>query len=438
MRTSLWPNGLIGRVSIVLFAAIVLEVLGSTFVFEQAELVSSDDAQAKQIAEHIDAVARVLGVTDRAQRAAVVTTLSDASMRFDWHETPDRTPVPKSDDRAQMLRKKMLANAPSLTRRDLALWADSTDPGHALEGRLTLDDKSTLRFRAAALDSALPSLYGQLGSVLVLSSCVLLAALLVVRTLAAPLRMLVQATDAIGHGPPIHLDEEGPREIRRVARAFNAMQSRISKLVKDRTEALAAVSHDLRTPIGRMRLRTGFLSSPEDQAAFETDLGEMEAMLNDLLAYLGGETDPEKPKPTNIAAMLQTLADAATDGGHEVTYDGPDHLAIEIRALGLKRAFSNVVNNAIAYGGGARIVLAETGREIIVTFDDDGPGIPDAELAAVFAPFYRGDSSRNRAKGGMGLGLAITREAVWRHGGTIELANRTEGGLRVIVTLPRI
>ena len=437
MRTSLWPNGLVGRVSIVLFAAILLEILGSTFVFEQAELVSSDDAQAKRIAEQVDAAARVLAVTSKIQRPDVVATLSESTLTLDWYEGPDAASIPDNDSQTKTLRQKMLTSEPTLARRRLALRTDPSDPGHALEGRINLDDGSILRFRATALDSSMPNLYGVFGSIAVLSSCVLLAALLLVRTLAAPLRMLVRATDAIGHGPPIDLDEKGPREIRRVAQAFNAMQARISKLLTDRTEALAAVSHDLRTPIGRMRLRSGFLASPEDQTAFEADLGEMEAMLNDLLAYLGGETDPEKPKPTDLAVMLQTLTDAATDAGHVARYDGPDHMTLTVRALGLKRAFSNIVNNAVAYGGGVRISLAQVRHEIVATFDDDGPGIPQGELALVFEPFYRGDHSRNRAQGGMGLGLAITRQAIRRHDGTIDLVNRPEGGLRVSVTLPR-
>ena len=433
MRTSLWPSGLIGRVGLVLFAAILLEVFGSTFVFEQAEVVSSDDAQARRIAEQLDAAARILSVSETARRGAVAAILSEPTLKLAWR--PDAGAAPDATPRGASLRERMVASEPSLARRRLAVHADPTE---AIDGALALDDGSTLTFRVAALGAPLPGLANQIGSILVLSGGVLLAALLLVRTLAAPLRMLVQATDAIGHGPPIHLEAEtGPREIRRVATAFNAMQERIGKLVKDRTEALAAVSHDLRTPIGRMKLRAGFLASDEDQRAFEADLGEMEAMLTDLNAFLGGESDPEQPRPTDLAAMLQTLADAATDAGHAASYEGPDRLVLPVRALATKRAFSNLVNNAIAYGGGVRINLAAEGPDVVASFDDDGPGIPDAEIAKVFEPFYRGDASRNRTTGGMGLGLAITRQAIWRQGGTIDLANRPEGGLRVRVTLMR-
>lgn len=436
MRTTLWPTGLIGRVGIVLFAAVMLELVGSTFVFEQAELVSSDDAQARRIADMVYAAARVLDATSVSNRTAVAEALSEPTIRLGWQEASDDAKTTEGK-KARSLYGKLLRAEPSLAKRGLWLRTDRADPEHAVEGGLSLDDKSSLRFKPVALGSSLPSLYDQFGSIIILSCCVLLAALLVVRTLTAPLRMLVSATDAIGHGPPIHLDEQGPREIRRVASAFNAMQLRISNLVKDRTEALAAVSHDLRTPIARMQLRAGFLPSPEDQAAFEADLNEMEAMLVDLNAFLRGETDPEKPRPTDIAAILQTLIDAATDAGHQASYNGPDHLTFNLRALSMKRAFSNIVNNALNYGGNVRISLSERSDRISIAFDDDGPGIPEAERTAVFEPFFRGDSSRSRVTGGMGLGLAIARQVVWRHGGTIEIANRSEGGLTVTIELPR-
>lgn len=437
MRTTLWPAGLIGRVGLVLFAAVMLELVGSTFVFEQAELLSSDAAQARRIAEQLDIAARVLTVTSAEERPAVAATLSEPTMTITWSETRGTRTWPESDEQTRSLRAKLIDNEPGLASRNLVLRADPSDPKHIVEGRANLDDGTRLKFRATALGSSLPSLYNQFGSIVVLSICVLFAALILVRTLAQPLRMLVSATDAIGHGPSVHLAEMGPREIRRVAKAFNAMQDRIAKLIRDRTEALAAVSHDLRTPIARMKLRTGFLASTEDQAAFHADLDEMEAMLFDLNAYLGGDTDPEKPRPTDVAAMLQTLTHNATDAGRKAAYDGPDRLTLTVRPLAAKRAFANLVNNAIAYGDGVSIRLVDAGDRATITFEDEGPGIPEAQLASMFEPFVRGDASRNREKGGMGLGLAIARQAVWRHGGTIELANRRQGGLRVTVTLPQ-
>ena len=435
MPTKLWPTGLIGRVGLVLVAAILLELVVSTLVFERAELVSSDDAQAKRIASQLDVAARLLDATAPAQRAGIAKVMSEPELNFAWREASAApSPAAPDDTRARLLRIKLLSEEPELARRRLALTAASDE---FVEGRLALGDGSLVAFRASAPERALPSLYGQIASVALLSGGVLLAALLVVRTLAAPLRMLVRATDAIGRGPAVQLDDaRGPREIRRVARAFNAMQARIAKLLADRTAALAAVSHDLRTPIARMRLRAELTGNREEAAAFERDLGEMEAMLDDLNAYLRGDTDPEKPRRTDVAAILQTLVDDATDAGRAATYAGPDHLTANVRALALKRALSNIVNNALTYGERADVSLEVARDAILVSVADEGPGIPEAEQARVLEPFTRGDASRNRAKGGMGLGLAIARAAILREGGTLALANRAEGGLRVTIRLP--
>ncbi len=428
MRARLWPAGLIGRVGLVLFAALVLELIGSAVLFEQAETLVGDQNAAQRIADGVVSAARVLTLTPAANRPSVADTLSEKDLALRWHDQAGA--VPSRDAASEALREKIVAVEPSLAPIRLA-----PAPG-GVSGTLPLPDGSVLAFRAD-VRSSVPAYLNQLWSIGLLSGAVLLAALLVVRTLGAPLRMLVTATDAIGHGPAVALTEDGPREVRRVARAFNAMQARIARLIADRTQALAAVSHDLRTPIGRMRLRAGFLSPGEDRAAFESDLAEMEAMLADLFAYLGGDADPEQPRRTDLAVTLATLVDDATDAGRAASYEGPEHLVIEIRALALKRALSNLVNNAIDYGDRARVTLRATADTIAVDVEDDGPGIPDAaERAAVLEPFYRGDASRNRAKGGMGLGLAITRAAILREGGTIALETAPGGGLRVEVRLP--
>ena len=427
MRARLWPTGLIGRVGLVLFAALVLELVGSAVLFEQAENLAGDQNAAQRIADGVDAAARVLALTPAANRPSVADTLSEKTLTLRW-KAGAGAPTP-TNVASEALRAKIVAAEPELAPIHLAPAAGG------VVGTLPLPDGSVLAFHADVRPTV-PAYLTQLWSIGLLSGAVLLAALLVVRTLGAPLRMLVTATDAIGHGPAVALTEHGPREVRRVARAFNAMQARIGRLIADRTQALAAVSHDLRTPIGRMRLRAGFLPPGEDRTAFESDLAEMEAMLADLFAYLGGDADPEQPRRTDLAVTLATLVDDATDAGHEASYEGPEHLAIEARPLALKRALSNLVDNAIGYGGCARVALRGTPGTIAIDVEDEGPGIPAAERAAVFDPFYRGDASRNRARGGMGLGLAITRAAILREGGTIALETALGGGLRVEVRLP--
>lgn len=436
MRLALWPRGLIGRVGIVLFAAVLLEVIGSVVVFEQAEILSGDRIQAWRIAEELVTSMQVFDVTPQAQRPVVGRSMSSNDLTIDWSETRADKPAEGERAKTQILRKAIVAHEPALADRDLRLQVHVGAAGKALDGSLRLPDGSFLRFHAPNLETPVPALYTQLGSVAILSVCVLVAAILLVRTLASPLALLARATDAIGHGAPVLLDLHGPREVRRVARAFNAMQERIAKLIAGRTEALAAVSHDLRTPIARLRLRAGFLADADDRQAVEADLSEMEAMIQDLLDYLGGEDDPEKPRRTDLVALLTTLVEDAVDAGHVASYNGPDRMILTLRARGLKRGLSNIVNNALAYGDTARVSLMRTASHVCISIDDDGPGIPIADAEAVFEPFRRLEGSRNRSSGGTGLGMTIARQAIERDHGTITLVNRSEGGLSVRISLP--
>ncbi|MFC7694511.1 ATP-binding protein [Paeniroseomonas aquatica] len=267
---------------------------------------------------------------------------------------------------------------------------------------------------------------------------IVLASLLVVQWITKPLRRLALAVEDFGRGAaPVPLPETGPREVQEAARTFNAMQARIHRLVADRTQALAAVSHDLRTPIQRLRLRAGFLDDAEAQRAIDDDLDEMEGMVESTLAYLRGETESEESRQADLAAILSTLVDDATDRGASATYAGPDRVPMRLRPVAIKRAIGNLIDNAVKHGGNARVTLEEAPGAVMVRVEDDGPGIPEAALKAVFEPFHRLDASRNRGTGGTGLGLAIVRQVVTTHGGTVTLANRREGGLVVTVQLLR-
>ena len=213
-------------------------------------------------------------------------------------------------------------------------------------------------------------------------------------------------------------------------------QGRIDRLIADRTQALAAVSHDLRTPIARLRLRAGFVEDGEAARAIDADLDEMEAMITATLAYLRGEAEQEQLRVTNLAAILETLCDDATDAGRNVSYDGPSQVRLACRPIAIKRALANLINNAVKYGGAARVTLRDHASSVEVAVEDDGPGIPESELEAVFTPFRRLESSRNRETGGTGLGLTIARNILRAHGGDVVLRNRPEGGLSAVASLP--
>ena len=263
-----------------------------------------------------------------------------------------------------------------------------------------------------------------------------LLALLIARWVTASLARFAAAADRLGGdaaAPP--LPEEGPEEIRRAAQAFNRMQRRIRRFVEERLYAMAAASHDLRTPITRLKLRAEFVEDEEQRTKMLRDLDEMEAILSSTIAFVREEAGDEPRTRLDLAALLAQVCENVRDGGHAVTLAVPGPLPMEGRAVALRRAFANLIGNAVTYGVSADVRAERRGSQLVVVIDDHGPGIPEAEHEKVFAPFYRLESSRSRATGGTGLGLTVAQTIVRAHGGDIALENRPEGGLRQIVTL---
>ncbi len=215
------------------------------------------------------------------------------------------------------------------------------------------------------------------------------------------------------------------------ASAFNRMQGRLRRFIEDRTQMIAAISHDLRTPITRLKLRAEFIEDDEQRLKILADLDEMEAMISSTLAFARDDSARESKVTVDLVGVLIDLCDQFS-----VSFDGPDELEMTLGANGVKRAFANLIENACKYAGGGRLTLRVDGDNVVVTIDDDGPGIPVSELENVFAPFYRVESSRNRETGGTGLGLAVARSAIRGNGGDVTLANRSPNGLTATVTLP--
>lgn len=273
---------------------------------------------------------------------------------------------------------------------------------------------------------------------LLVAAGIVLVAAFMVRRITRPLRDLAGAADRMGRGETVDaLPETGPEEVRRTVQAFNAMHDRVRRFVADRTRMLAAISHDLRTPLTSLRLRAEFVDDPEVRDRIIETVEEMSRMTEATLAFARDDALAEDSHPTDLAALVSAVADDFADIGHPVTVEGPDKLEMPLRPVSLRRALRNLVENAIRYGISARIHVAATPTEAIITVDDDGPGIPPDRLEEVFEPFVRLETSRNLDTGGVGLGLSTARSIVRRHGGDLTLANRTEGGLRATIRLPR-
>lgn len=428
---------LAGRTTLALFAGLLVFHLGSVWLLERDVRGAVEEGHEAHLADHAAMAARVMGTLPEEVREAAARALSTPTFEASWSRSP---PAASAGDTALApLQKRLQQRAPDLAGLGFQLGFASADEGQRrLRGAMHLADASWVSFAAEAPDVAPVPIHTSLPSLSAMALGIVLASLLVVQWITKPLRRLALAVEDFGRGAaPVPLPETGPREVQEAARTFNAMQARIHRLVADRTQALAAVSHDLRTPIQRLRLRAGFLNDSEVQRAIDGDLDEMEGMVESTLAYLRGETESEEPRQADLAAILSTLVDDATDRGASASYSGPDRVPMRLRPVSIKRAIGNLIDNAVKHGGGAHVIVEETPRDVMVRVEDNGPGILETELETVFKPFHRLDASRNRGTGGTGLGLAIVRQVATTHGGTVTLANRHTGGLVATLQLPR-
>lgn len=271
----------------------------------------------------------------------------------------------------------------------------------------------------------------------VMLAAVILLVWFAARSAVRPLTDLARAARDLGENlrrPP--LAEDGPSEVRQAAHAFNAMQMRIRHDIEERERFLAAVSHDLKTPVTRLRLRSELLADPELRQRFLHDLDDMQDLLGGALDFLQGKAVEEAMQPVDLVAMAESLADDFIEAGGIVTLRAPEALRIAARPRALRRAFANLVDNALKYGARADVSLSTVNGELLIAIADAGPGLPEAELERVFEPFYRMEISRSRDTGGVGLGLAIVRQIARSHGGEVMLENRAAGGLRAVLRLP--
>jgi signal transduction histidine kinase len=259
------------------------------------------------------------------------------------------------------------------------------------------------------------------------------------RALAAPLSSFARAAEDFSlNGAAAPLPERGPEEVRAVARALNRMRERITALIDDRTRMLAAISHDLRTPITRLRLRSEFIEDEAQRSRMLADLDQMRAMLEAVLSFLQNDRRPESMTLTDIASSLQLVADQFSDMGHKVAYAGPDHAMAVVRPDDLHRCITNLVQNAVSFGNQTTVRLAEDAAGAAISVEDDGPGISDARKQTMLQPFVRGDDARNMDDApGFGLGLSIANAIVLAHGGALSLHDREPHGLCVRITLPQ-
>ncbi len=450
------PNTIAARTLIVLILGLAFSHAVSVALYlterNNAQLYSSGD----HIGERIAAIDRLIRNSSKAERQRLVELADNPSLHVTLTQESAIDDQSKRDWQAGALRSALIEHLAPNGKRAIRLQhmgmivMDGTHahspPGPMGNGTmetlmvsLPLSDGSWLNF-ATPIETPEPFWSVRFGlSMAVMLSAVAILSALVVRHLTRPLAAFARAAQRLGvdvKAPP--LPESGPAEVRQATRAFNEMQDRIRRFVEDRTQMIAAISHDLGTPITRLRLRAEFVEDEEQRQKMLADLDDMEKMVFSALSFARDESAQEPRAALDFRTLLQRVCDDTGDAGHTVALDiGDDAVPYDCRPVALRRAVSNLIGNAVKYGRQARVSLTEEAEAILVTIDDDGPGIPEDRREDVFRPFYRLDESRSRETGGTGLGLTVARTIIRAHGGDITLSNRAEGGLRVDVRLPR-
>jgi signal transduction histidine kinase len=323
-------------------------------------------------------------------------------------------------------------------RRHMSAMGMPLDGGVWIQVELLLDDGRWLAVERYLPREAFLSPTRVLISFAVLLLAVLGVSLLAVRWLTRPLERLAQAADTLGRDldqPP--LPDSGPDEMRRAAKAFNTMQARLQRLVNDRARLLAAISHDLKTPLTRMRLRAELLEDNDLRVRLLADIDEMSHLVETTLDFVRDAAGDEPARPLDVDALLGALQADYEDTGRTVDIDGQMMAPFSGRPQALRRALANLVDNALNYAGTAAIEIDDGPSVLELRIIDRGPGLPEESLERVLEPFQRGETSRSRATGGTGLGLAIARSIARAHGGELTLANRPGGGLIAQLRLPR-
>jgi signal transduction histidine kinase len=445
----LWPQSLAGRTALVLLLGLTL-VQGAGLLIHALDRVDLQRfAQGREISARTFGLWRSLVLAAPERRAALLADVDlPAGVSASLDDQPlvpaDAPPPPLPALRRYRMEQLAGGGPPRLRPRE-ARFARLGAPGHFMAS-LRLPDGPWLNLR---VEVPAPRPWHSptfLIAFLVMTAAAAALTLWAVRRLTLPVRALAEAADRLGrdvNAPP--LPERGPAEVATAAHAFNTMAGRIRRFVGDRTQMLAAIGHDLRTPITRLRLRAEFMEDDEQRGKMLRDLDEMEAMIAATLAFARGDAAAEATVPLDLAALCRTVLDEAADARPEaaanIAYAGPERLVVPVRPVAMKRALANLVGNALAYGGAARLTLsppAAPRQPLRLVVEDDGPGIPPAELEAVFQPFRRLEASRNRETGGAGLGLPIARNILRAHGGDVVLRNRAggEAGLEAVATLP--
>jgi signal transduction histidine kinase len=432
------PSSLYARLALVLLAGLLVAQGVSLWLQWGERTVVVTQARGLNFADQIARTIRVLEAAGASQRSATLPALQDKDLSITLIGPSQVSPTTPRGAIGRLVAQRLGSE-----REIRRAGPEGGPPSNGLTSRsfdVRLADGQWVRITIMhGAESDAPALPGRLILQLLLTLIIVIAVVMMaVRQATRPLQQLAQAADALGHdldAPP--LPEQGSTETRRAAQAFNRMQTRIQRLVRERARALAAVSHDLRTPLTRLRLRAELVDDTPLRNQMSADLDAMAAMLDGTLDYLRALQTNEVRRAIDINALLESMTDDAQALGRSIQINGQALAPFNGRLSALRRALQNLIDNAFKYGHGASILVEDSAAALRITVQDSGPGIPENELARVTEPYQRGDNARREPGGGVGLGLSIVRDIVLMHDGELRLANRATGGLAATLWLPR-
>jgi len=428
------------RTTLVVLIGIGLVHIASLWTYQNSLTRELDLANEARLADQLLTIKRAVMRVPELERETVAHDMSGGPIEAHWSRTEHAVAGGPGAGEWEALGRRLRHVAPEIGDDGLVIGANRrvVDDPHLALISIRLPDRSWINVSLVAWNPRVSAGHGTLLSTTLMALGAIVVSVLLVRWLTRPLTGFAEASKELYRSKTaVLVPEDGPREVRALAVAFNDMQRRIGRLIDDRTQALAAVSHDLKTPITRLRFRIEDVAEPEARAAIAADLDEMERMLDQTLAYLRGDRADEEIKQIDVVAILETIVDDAADRGRSVALGGATNVNVPGRRLALKRAFGNLVDNAIKYGRQAQVVVEDRPQAVIVSIRDHGPGIAPEDVERALAPFVRLEPSRNQETGGFGLGLTIAHAIFEGHGGHMGFTNHVDGGLIVSVSLPK-
>lgn len=454
----LWPSTIAGRLTLLIVGILIVAMWASAAAYVRDRAQTTFKLFSVSVADRVSVIVPLLEKTPLEERDNLLRALNSPTL---WIGVTDgrRPRIPPVWRPSRQLDEEVQKVLPDLGERRIIVrrlnrWDRGDQAAPPMPGRrpappdllvsrvkvlvaVALNTGGWVHFVGSTDTTSLRWAVRIIFWIALSTALIIIISFWAVHRMTRPLRDFADAAERIGldvRSPT--LPEQGSRELRNATRAFNVMQGRLRRFVDDRTMMLAAISHDLRTMLTRLKLRAEFIEDTEQQAKAISDLDEMQAMLDSTLAFARDDAAEEARTQTDLAALVQSLCDDMADGGQPVSCRTTGRLPYVCAPGAIKRAVQNIVVNAIKYGVSASVEVREEADRIDIAVTDAGPGIPADRREDIFRPFYRLETSRNRETGGSGLGLAVARSIARRHGGDIVLEDAPGGGLTVKVSLP--